>query len=635
MLGQPQCRSFFEEVRSAWKSALDHQEQPEHLRLFIERLDPDNYTFELRGNQIVAVDFLWPEAMQRENERSLREIGDEQTISRLPWRCRQFLDTGGALPPNQLRWLWDFLQRIDATPPELPGDPHGPLLRIEDVVCAGIAVFFSTSWDWLLDDPSRMAWCRRKLQATVDNPPAPRRFDSELSIGDERWDCFAVECGVILLTANTSDALARRLVGAGLVAFNYHTTALTMTRAAALRSQLGDAFSQMVAMAIQWAALRPRQVRADDSVLNAEREAFLAGKQKLLDAFADGSLPSDAIGLRKINAETQAARDAMNEKRFPGSSRRLHRRNFAGRSGSREVLYPDRLGLDPYVIKSAFAWVNLGSAKTADERSVWLGFVREILGLVLEALPIVAPGSRQKIDGLPSDFDSWVFEFVARTIPCMTAAEQPEELWQAIVSRGAPAHEWVERFFWHWFTSGVAASGSPAEFVHIWRAMISYALEHSGWDPDRTISFELDDMVVELLGFDTRWNTLVQKADNVQVVGGLEDILARALERWGGMPKVISWLVVLASQPGASQLLLPALRWSSSAVKNFSSYDWKYGLEENVIEFLHTCWQRESARIARDESLRAGFLAVLTILVSRGSHAAIALSNRVIGSISD
>ena len=386
-------------------------------------------------------------------------------------------------------------------------------------------------------------------------------------------------------------------------------------------------------MAVQWAALRPLQVRADESLLNMERETFLTEEQKLHDAFADGSLPSGAIDLRKINAETQAARDVLHEKRFPGSSKRLRHRDFAGRHGSREVLYPDRLGLDPYVIKSTFAWLDLQSAKTADERSVWLGFVREILDLVLKALPVVEPGARQKIDGLPSDFDNWAFELVARTIPCMTDAERPEELWQAILSRGAPTHEWVERFFWHWFTGGLRASPSSVEFVQIWRAMISYALKHSSWDPARAISLELDDMVVELLCFDTRWNAIIQTADNEQIVGRLEDVFARAIERWGGMPKVISGLVVFASQPGASHLLLPALRWSASVVKSFDSYDWKYGLEDNVIEFLHTCWQRASAQIERDETLRSGFLAMLTILVSRGSHAAISLSNRVIGSI--
>jgi hypothetical protein len=99
------------------------------------------------------------------------------------------------------------------------------------------------------------------------------------------------------------------------------------------------------------------------------------------------------------------------------------------------------------------------------------------------------------------------------------------------------------------------------------------------------------------------------------------------------MPKVISGLVMFAIQPGAKQLLIPALRWTSAAVRSFNTYDWKYGLEENVIEFLHTCWQREGEHISRDESLRASFVAVLTILVSRGSHAAIALNARVVGSI--
>jgi hypothetical protein len=221
MLGHVQLRSFFEEVRSAWSVALNDQEDPEHLRLLIERLDPANYTFEQRGNEIVAVDFRWPEAIEQENEKSLRELAERQTISHLPWRCRQFLDARASLPPDQLQWLWDFLQRIDVSPPELPGDEYGPLFGIEDVVCGGIAVLLSTSWDWLVDDLGRMTWCRKKLQGTLDNPPPRRRFDSELSIGSERWDLFAVECGIILLAADPSDVLARRLVGAGLTAFNY------------------------------------------------------------------------------------------------------------------------------------------------------------------------------------------------------------------------------------------------------------------------------------------------------------------------------------------------------------------------------------------------------------------------------
>ena len=315
----------------------------------------------------------------------------------------------------------------------------------------------------------------------------------------------------MMLAVDPSDTLARKLVAAGLVAFNYNTTALTMARAAVARSQLGNAFPQMIAFAVQWAALRPLQVRQEDPSLQAERESFLVRKRALVDAFVDGSLSSIAADLGKINAETREARDAIHEKQFPGSSARSQRRqNSTGRRESREVLHPDHLGLDPYVMKTAFAWLDVRAAQTPDERIAWLGLIREMLGVVLQAVPVVDPASKQEIDGLPSDFDGWVFELVARTIPCLAPAERPEEFWQAILDRGAPAHQWVERFFWHWFTGGFKASPSAAEFVRIWRAMITYALGHPAWDPSGTVSYELDGLVVELMCFDMRWNAVVR-----------------------------------------------------------------------------------------------------------------------------
>jgi hypothetical protein len=634
MLGHSQFGAFFEEVRSAWKGALQQDDEPEHLLLLIERLDPSNYTFERRGDEVVAVDFNWPEAIARKNEEDLRGLVERQTLSQLPWRCRQFLDAGTALPANQLQWLWDFLQALEANPPELPSDSSGPFLCLEDVFCGGIALLLSTSRDWLLEDSSRMPWCRHKLQATIDNPPDRRRFESELSIGNVRWDCFAAECGVLMLRADPHDPLARTLVGTGLLAFNYNTTALTMARAAMARNPLGSTFQQMVAFVIQWAALRPLQVRQEDPSLAGESECFLARKQALLEGFVDCSTCSVAANLAEANAEARSSRDAIYEKQFPGSTaRRRPLRGAIGRTRARQALYPERLGLDPYVMKHGLGWLDIHGARTPDERLSWLGLVRQILGIVLDSIPVVDSPLAEEVEGLPSDFDDWAFKLVARTIPCLAPTESPEGLWQPILDRGAPAHQWVERFFWHWFTDGVAVSPSAAEFIGVWRSMILYALEHSSWDPAGIIRQDLDAIVFELMCFDMRWNAIVRTEDNARLVGTLEDIFERAIERWGGSPKIMNGLVMFAVQPGAKLFLLPALRWTSVAVRNVGTYDWKYGLEENVIEFLHTCWQQEGSRIARDETLRGPFLAMLTILASRGSHSAIALNARVISSI--
>jgi hypothetical protein len=65
------------------------------------------------------------------------------------------------------------------------------------------------------------------------------------------------------------------------------------------------------------------------------------------------------------------------------------------------------------------------------------------------------------------------------------------------------------------------------------------------------------------------------------------------------------------------------------------SFDDGDGLKDNVIDFLHTRWQRESAQIMRDSTLKEPFHAVLTILVSRGGHAAINLNDRVSGSLNE
>ncbi len=348
MLGQQQFRAFFDEVRSAWKAALQQDGEPEHLRLLVERLNPGNYTFEQRGNEIVPVDFAWPEAIARQNEKDLQALAERQTISQLAWRCREFLDAGTALPADQLQWLWDFLQTIDAKPPELPSDSSGPLLRIEDVFCAGIAVLLATSRDWLLQDASRMAWCRRKLQATIDDPPPPRRFDSEVSVGNERWDSFAAECGVLLLAADRSDVLARKLVGAGLVAFNYNTTALHDGSCGGGSYSIGRCVRADGRFHDPVGGAAPTPGSARHSRPGSGARALCCPERRFASCLRQRKLSPVAAALGEINSEARAARDAMHEKQFLGSSARSqHHQKSAGRRKSREVLHPDQLGLDP------------------------------------------------------------------------------------------------------------------------------------------------------------------------------------------------------------------------------------------------------------------------------------------------
>src|SRR5882724_5408928 len=83
----------------------------------------------------------------------------------------------------------------------------------------------------------------------------------------------------------------------------------------------------------------------------------------------------------------------------------------------------------------------------------------------------------------------------------MTHAEDPDALWRPILDLGTPAHHWVEHFFWEWFTGGVQGAETPEGFAAPWARMVRYALAHPLWDPTSNRTFDLDDMVFEILGF--------------------------------------------------------------------------------------------------------------------------------------
>jgi hypothetical protein len=133
--------------------------------------------------------------------------------------------------------------------------------------------------------------------------------------------------------------------------------------------------------------------------------------------------------------------------------------------------------------------------------------------------------------------------------------------------------------------------------------MIEHALGSAAWDPSVNRTYDLDGMVFQLLGFDSRMNKLGQNPAFGPAVAGMEGVFARAAQRWFGMPKVVTGFLNFASQPAVGGLMLPGIRWLAAAVPSFDSYDWKYGLEENLIAFLHTCWERQHRRIASDASL--------------------------------
>ena len=436
----------------------------------------------------------------------------------------------------------------------------------------------------------------------------------------------------MLLAHDGNDPLARRIVAASVLSFHYSTTSRTLIRASQRREQLGEEFDRMLCLAVQWAAQRPALGLAQRVRTDTEAEDDHTAKEALIEEFVERRLPIELPDILELSAQAEREIEAIRARQFPELARMRRRESSTRRRGSEvETLHRGRLSVDTRVVSVAFAWLDLTSART-DERAKWLDLVRTFLDITLDLIPKITDPRRQRTEDHPDEFDAWVYGVVAATIPSMSATEDHRTLWQPILDRGPPAHQWIERFFWEWFTVGVRAAQTPERFTAIWSAMIEHALQSPVWDPATSRSYNLDDAVFWLLGLGTRINKIGERPDFAAALCGMEGLFARVAERWIKKSKLVSGFLYWVTQPAAVGLLVPAIRWFAPVVPTFDSYDWRDGLEENLVAFLRACWERKCQQISADPALERDFRALLTTTVSRGSHAAIALRDHVVGS---
>ena len=68
---------------------------------------------------------------------------------------------------------------------------------------------------------------------------------------------------------------------------------------------------------------------------------------------------------------------------------------------------------------------------------------------------LVDENEYEELSGTPSQYDYWIFQRIAQTIPQMTCEEQPEMFWKPILDLGPVAHYWVENFLSAWILYGL------------------------------------------------------------------------------------------------------------------------------------------------------------------------------------
>jgi len=646
-------QKFFDETRERWAAELAADSDNETLELLIARLDPANYRASKGEDGRVYIGLEWPEHLRDRTETALRrsELGME--VLTFPWKCRQLLDGEKALEQGELPAFWDQLQKINAI--EATEAPDLSRHRIEDAVCAGIAVLLTNHRAWLDQDAEKTAWCVERLVSIVESPPEPEHFAFPETVTTTDWSCFAGEVSVALLAENAEAEGVRRLVAESVAGYFHSTTALTMRAGYQFRSRIGDDFIRMQNIAVLWSALSRIMRRAE--VLQVDRNRYLRWHQRLVRAFAGRAVPAallpwdrvEAISCRllerleqrhrtrlwgiegsgdEVIQEVEEADREVDSEDNPPVSPRRHRR-------SRSIKSP---GFDPLVLQSAFAWLpSLSAARGAAERQVWIETWSRLLAVTLRMVEADDDEDEsEELSDTPYPYDYWVFEGVARLMAQMEAGEKPKRFWEPILDLGPPAHYWVETFLQNWTISGPDAAESPAAFVERWRPMIKHCLASPAWSPEGRAAFRLNKMYIELMGLGLG-SERIGRDEFADPMRSVIDLYERWAAAWLKDGYAMRHFTAFLTKPGAKPLVCPAVHWIRDAVVQYTDYNWRGfrsgEVESSIAEALWICWSQHRDAVQNDSALRNAFLELLKILASRLCRSAMELRDEVLRSL--
>src|SRR5262249_37483519 len=116
-------------------------------------------------------------------------------------------------------------------------------------------------------------------------------------------------------------------------------------------------------------------------------------------------------------------------------------------------------------------------------------------------------------------------------------------------------------------------------------------------------------------------------------LGRLAPVFEEAGRRWFELAPVVGGFARFAVTPAAARLLLPAVRWLSKASETVKLTKSEPALDDALINLLREAWDRHRAELAQDAGLMAAFQGTLTRLAAAGTHAALALRDRVVGAL--
>jgi hypothetical protein len=604
LINREALRPFFAELHERMKREASDLPATAPLRLLSERFNLTNYRLLEGEGAEQRFEFRWPDDVQQAIDAADPVFSTETLLMALPMQCRKLIAGGVKLAPEHCEAIWQACQKAERFGRDRGDTEIQSPFGATDAVCAGLAALLICGDGWVIDDPTRLAWCRSYLETTLATKSLADVFGADSGLGDLHWDCFAAECGLELLRADRTDALARNLVAGGVAAKRYAATELTMGRAFALRTHFPADFERMLNLAVLWADLRRRHDHLrygseDTSECAAERN-------ELVRRFVSGEIPEGAIALLDVASRSEAE----------------HRSSESEDDDEADTT------LDLRTVQAAFGWLQLAGA-SGEEYEKWRALLAQLLNLSISHAP--ADEDERGSSG-PYDFDYWVVRLLAQNLRGRVKQEHERLLWEPVLALGTRGNRWIDNFCATWLSGGVTAECPQAHFAGVWREMIEYAVASQQWTSRWSPSYDLARMVIALLGFREYGRRLFANEDGVELLSEMMPTFRSAAARWFKLPTVLVAFMAFAAPLGIEPLLVQGIRWVHASLTAQDPPD-DDDLEAHLTDFLRACWLKSRAAIQGDHELTKMFVELLNRASAGGEHAALALRDQVLGSL--
>jgi len=614
-----EIRGALEEARREWQQELVRRKNEGkewgYLEQMIAVYDIENWSVQ-EVEEGLKIEWKAPQELQERRQPEVERTQRVQTLLGFPIQCRARLEENKPLLPLEIEPFWSLINQVANYDPieSSPGDTTFPA----HAIVGGIAVLVVFHTDWLEADPERLRWCEERMLRVIQSPPPRQEFDCAESIYDCDWKSFLADAIPFLYASDTENIGLRRLVAELALAYHYVTAGKLMKRCFQVRARIGDDFSRLQNLIAIWAAIREvhRVTHGGNSIWDTPHVPFNvdAWYERLVRAFVTKQLPCRPIPWQRLarQADERMVRMVRNDYR---KAHGKPRPADADRSVSRRIR---RLpGLDPHLLRYAFAWIpRLDEARDDDERTSWIAILEEELGLVLRTLGTTEDARADKDSHFaphtPNDWDRSVFQRVAEMVPQMTPEDSPERLWQPILKLGLERHYWVDDFISAWFVHGFKVEGCREAFFREWGRMIDFVVGNNVWPEDAEMAWRhREELFLGLLGLDWYCECL-KDVEFRPYIAAMRDRHRQWAEAWLDHRDSAKRFARFLTWPSAEDIAEEGLVWLHRAANGIFRDQWdRDALEHGVMDCLEHFWQNRRAAIRSTPEVRSAFMGLL------------------------